>query len=506
MRATKGARGAVLVACAVLLGAAVAGCQTVGGGSGNGGSSGTGPGAPSAPKPPNATSTSTGFTLGALAQGPVRPTAGQPQDRPREGDLNGDGYDDVALARTGALYVVYGSADGPDPRTRTTLAVGGGHPGRDADNMPRLHRADLDGDGFTDLLVTVNDGKQYALWGGTRGLTGIRQLAIGGEALRELGPAGGDFGSVADFDGDGSGDVFRLGGPDRSAGVVFHGPFDRRTGEPARQAELTGPIPADSAPYQSTSEDYDGDGRAELTVWFEWTDPDSEGDGDLSVRGVRHFRGTARGLVRAQESEQGAEFAGHPGDVDGDGDDELYKASFFAYDQKITVSVNSTPGKVSSASPVTLTDLPGLNSRCCGGTEGRAVGDVTGDGRPDLVLSAPAINSAHGLVFLIPDIAHVTPATEPQAVDLESTGVDGENRDPGEGDKQYIRHRLISKPPLLDVNGDGRLDVVAASGNRHPGDGSATRRTTGFWVFPGSPDGLDTEASRHVTEEDLDLE
>lgn len=372
--------------------------------------------------------------------------------------------------------------------------------------MPRLHRADLDGNGFTDLLVTVNDGKQYALWGGARGITGIRQLAIGGEALRGLGPAGGDFGSVADFDGDGSGDVFRLGGPDQSAGVVFHGPFDRRTGKPARQAELTGPIPADSAPYQSTSEDYDGDGRAELTVWFEWTDPDSEGDGDLSVRGVHHFRGTARGLVLAQESEQGEEFAGHPGDVDGDGDDELYKASFAAYDQKITVSVNSTPGKASSASPVTLTDLPGLNSRCCGGTEGRAVGDVTGDGRPDLVLSAPAINSAHGLVFLIPDLAHVTPATEPQAVDLESTGVDGENRDPGEGDKQYIRHRLISKPPLLDVNGDGRLDVVAASGNRHPRDGSATRRTTGFWVFPGSPDGLDTEASRHVTEEDLDLE
>ncbi|MFG2023609.1 FG-GAP repeat domain-containing protein [Streptomyces sp. NPDC048825] len=504
MRAT---RGAVLVACAVLLGAAATGCDTAGGGSGDGGSRATGPGAPSAPTPPNATST--GFTLGALAQGPDRPAAGQPQDRPREGDLNGDGYDDVALARPGAVYVVYGSAGGPDPRTRTTLAVGGGHPGRDADNMPRLHRADLDGDGFTDLLVTVNDGKQYALWGGARGITGIRQLAVSGEALRELGPAGGDSGSVADFDGDGSGDVFRLGRSDGSsagsAGVVFHGPFDRRTGKPARQAELTGPVPADSAPYQSTSEDYDGDGRAELTVWFEWTDPDSEGDGDLSVRGVHHFRGTARGLVRAQESEQGEEFAGHPGDVDGDGDDELYKATFSAYDQKIAVSVNSAPGKASSASPVTLTDLPGLNSRCCGGTEGRAVGDVTGDGRPDLVLSAPAINSAHGLVFLIPDIARVTPATKPQAVDLESTGVDGDNRDPGAGDKQYIRHRLISKPPLLDVNGDGRLDVVAASGNQRSEDGSGTRRTRGFWVFPGSPEGLDTKASRHVTEEELDL-
>ncbi|MER5222179.1 FG-GAP and VCBS repeat-containing protein [Streptomyces flaveus] len=502
-------RGAVLVACAALLGTAAA-CD--------GGDGRTGTKAPSAaPAPGPATSAS---TLGSLDRGPGRPAPGRPQDRPREGDLNGDGYDDVALARDGAVYVVYGSADGPAPRTRTTLTVSGGSPKPDIDGVPRLHRADLDGDGFTDLLVTTVDGKQYALWGGARGITGMRRLAIGGDGdtLRVLGPRFGgfaDFGSVADFDGDGSGDIFRLGRPDRSAGVAFYGPFDRRTGRPARQAELTENIPADSAPYQSTSEDYDGDGRAELTVWFEWTGPESEGDGDLTLRGVHHFRGTPRGLVLAQESERGEEFTGHPGDTDGDGDDELYQARFFASDQKLTVSVNSTPGKAGSAAEapggqdseaatVTIADLPGLNSRCCGGTEGRAVGDVTGDGRPDLVLSAPAANDAHGIIYLVPDIDRLVRGmtsagqVRPQAVDLESTGVDGESREPGDANRQYIRHRLASKPPLLDVNGDGRLDVIAASGGR--------KKRTGFWVFFGVPGGLDTGASRHITEEDLDLE
>ncbi|NGO07630.1 hypothetical protein G5C60_08180 [Streptomyces sp. HC44] len=52
----------------------------------------------------------------------------------------------------------------------------------------------------------------------------------------------------------------------------------------------------------------------------------------------------------------------------------------------------------------------------------------------------------------------------------------------------------------------GRATSIAGSGNPRAEYGSAYRRATVFWVFPGSPDGLDTSASQHITEGDLDLE
>ncbi|MEU7578574.1 VCBS repeat-containing protein [Streptomyces sp. NPDC041068] len=424
-----------------------------------------------------------------------RPAAGKAAEKPREGDLNGDGYDDIAAVTSGRLVVVYGSKRGADPETRTVVRLPG--PSGRGGTYPRtlLHRDDLDGDGFTDLVATPADGRQWALWGGARGVTGPRELATGKQRVRDLDTSSVDFGSVGDFDGDGSADVFRLGEPDATAGRVHFGPFGR-DGKPAREKELDEQLPKDSLPYRSTSADYDGDGRSELTVWLRWTDPDMEGDGVNYGRGAHHYRGSEDGprFVRGSGDRTGELYAGTPADVDGDGDDELLSAGYDSYTGKLGVSVNRAPGG-SDPRGVSFDRVPGLEPRTGSGLTNRTVGDVDGDGKQDLVFGMPEGNNSHGLVVLLPDIAHAGPGTRLRTVDLESPGVPGANREPNPEDTTYVRHRLSVLGPLLDVDGDGRADVVAG-----PRDGV---KRTGLWVFPGSPSGLDTRATRHVSLDEL---
>lgn len=418
----------------------------------------------------------------------TRPAAGKPARQPRPGDLNGDGYDDAAVA-VGAdrIAVVYGSARGLDPRTRNTLRAESA--GQEVTGVPwaQFARGDLDGNGFTDLLVTLETGQQYALWGGPHGVTGPARLATGTAVVQGTERAGWEEGRVGDFDGDGTADVYRLAEYDRggtpSGGTVSYGPFNR-DGKPARTQQLDERRSADSAPYKAVAGDYDGDGRDELTVWFRWTDPEGEGDGLTDLVAVHHFRGGPRGLSLARNAKNDEGFEGVPGDADGDGDDELLSIAMDGAERTLTMSVNQDPGHRTPPAEV-ITGVEG------GDAEGRAVGDVTGDGRPDLVVSSPYADVQQGLVHLVPDVARATSATRPQSVGLDTPGVQGASPRP------YSRVRFESRPPLLDVDGDGRMDVVAQT--------QRGRELRGLWLLPGSGTGLDAAGSRFVSAKELGL-
>ncbi|MBO8183931.1 hypothetical protein [Streptomyces spirodelae] len=187
------------------------------------------------------------------------PTAGKGSKDPD--DINGDGYRDLmvpvftdgdrdAPGRGEQVGVVYGSAKGPDPSTRTVhgdrdlgLPRPAAGAGRAAVAADRMVTADLDDDGFPDFVTTVageraTDGQvtaprsvPYVSWGGPHGPAAGREATPVRlpDSVSKLG-----LESVVrgDFDGDGHHDLAALKG-DRSSLVLLYGPFTR-SGAPTR--------------------------------------------------------------------------------------------------------------------------------------------------------------------------------------------------------------------------------------------------------------------------------
>jgi hypothetical protein len=422
------------------------------------------------------------------AQRGERPPAGKPSQRPRPGDVNGDGYDDfAAVVAGGSLVVVYGSAKGLDPHRHTLVP---GPTVKTGVEQTRLLRADLDHDGYTDLVRAPRRGGAGVLWGGPRGVGDPRPLT-GAPAS----PA-----ATGDFDADGNADLFFPGGTEGPEGTVWYGPV-RRGGAPARTQSLDdGHRPDDSVPARFLAGDFDGDRATDLALWFHWTDPDMEGDGDVTVTGLRYLRGGPKGLKPAERRERpGIGLEGQPGDVDGDGVDDLYTAGFDAYRRHLSagywLSTRSGPESgrhdgVSAGSP------PGLTGETqYGGMGGTALGDVTGDGKADLVTSATGANDSNGVVWLVPDLLAAT-AGDIQAVNLDSPGLPGSDT-PAAG-RGPTRNRITVVGPLLDTDGDTHLDVVVGA----PGFLDArTRDLDAFWVLRGTGEGM--KYQRHFTVRDI---
>ncbi|MGC0340796.1 hypothetical protein RKD20_005830 [Streptomyces sp. SLBN-8D4] len=156
-------------------------------------------------------------------------------------DFNGDGYADLAVAapdgtvagraKAGFVGVLYGSASGLKSSTKqvfsqNTAGVPGGSEAGDRFGSA-LTTADLDRDGYSDLIVGVGGedggaGRVQVVWGGARGLAGGATLASGAAGDR-LGAQG--HLAAADVDGDGATDL--LTAVDRYGLVATGGPFTR---------------------------------------------------------------------------------------------------------------------------------------------------------------------------------------------------------------------------------------------------------------------------------------
>ncbi|MFF9151583.1 FG-GAP repeat domain-containing protein [Streptomyces sp. NPDC014846] len=425
-----------------------------------------------------------GYAVGRQGQ---PPSTGKPSAHPRPGDLNGDGYDDLAaVVAGGSLVVVYGSADGLDPRRHTVVprTVSTANP-----EQARLLRGDLDHDGYTDLVWAPKRRRPAVLWGGPHGVGDPRPLT---GAPRSPAASG-------DFDGDGDADLFIPGGATGPEGTVWFGPVERG-GAPARVQHLDNGRWPDSIPARFLAGDFDGDEATDLAVWFHWTDPDMEGDGDVTVQGMQYLRGGPGGLKLAERHEPpGLGLEGQPGDVDGDGADDLYGASFDAYRRQLglgyRLSTRSGP-ESGKRQGLTVGPPPGLTDATqYGGMGGTVLGDVTGDGRTDLVTSATGANDSNGVVWLVPDLL-AAKAEAVQAVNLDSPGVPGSDT-PAAG-RGPTRNRITVVGPLLDTDGDKHLDVVVGA----PGFLNPKRpELDAFWVLRGTGEGM--KYQRHFTTADL---
>ncbi|MEU6659069.1 hypothetical protein [Streptomyces sp. NPDC046821] len=417
------------------------------------------------------------------------------------GDFDRDGYDDYVTALTTRnkfrqptayhLLVLPGSAKGLDPERRRTY--------RNAYYGPLL-RGDLDGDGYTDLAATQVDRhakdrtlrdapwRTVILPGGRKGLGDPIPVKVAGLVSAR---------AVVDVDGDGSLDLVDPGHhpnaidtqlPDRQ-GLVAYGPFGK-DGTPARTAELKDA----ASPGDATSGDFDGDGYGDVL----FTDPDpGPEDADpppLDGPAVTYFRGSPRGLTPApppknlgNETYDGV-MVPRSGDVDGDGITDILAPGYRDVgvaegpaSGRLTVAYGSKSG-VGGGRPNSVFDqetpgVPGDSQGKDGFGRGAGTGDVNGDGHPDLVVNTPGEDQGDGRFTLLPGGPGGPPTgSHATAFDLDTPGVPGRH-DPSGGDG------FGATFPLLDVNGDGRSDVVATAPGYRRGKG-------GLWLFPGTPDGL----------------
>ena len=188
------------------------------------------------------------------------PTPGKGSKDPD--DINGDGHRDLLVpvqvrgnpenpGGDQRIGVVYGSAKGLDPATRTVYGRGDlglpglppGWAGPASVLTAAMVTADLDGDGFPDFVtavpgeevtdgqITARSAHLYVAWGGPAGpRTGVGATEV--RLPRSVSRQGVDSVVRGDFDGDGHHD---LAAPalNQSSLVVLYGPFTR-SGAPAR--------------------------------------------------------------------------------------------------------------------------------------------------------------------------------------------------------------------------------------------------------------------------------
>ncbi|MGR3938313.1 hypothetical protein [Streptomyces sp. BRA346] len=260
-------------------------------------------------------------------------------------DLNGDGHRDLVVpaaapgdpaqvGRDERVAVIYGSAKGLDPATHTV------HGRRDlglpapptnpppgpgeAESVAEkdVTTADLDGDGFSDVVATMAVGKEvedrniissrsvpYVAWGGPEGPrkgAGATPVRLP-ESASKLGVT-----SVVrgDFDGDGHHDLAGLA-QNQSSAVVLYGPFTR-SGEPKHTDT--------SLPWTDgdlVADDIDPSGKARPTSLLVHAISDGEQSGN-TLHPAR--RGTG---LSAEGKELRAGNAHAFGDFDGDGQSDV---------------------------------------------------------------------------------------------------------------------------------------------------------------------------------------
>ena len=213
------------------------------------------------------------------------------------GDVNGDGFDDVIVAspvgNRGRSFVVFGSAAPSEvdlaapPAGRTMRILGRAN----EDTGVVAGAGDLDGDGFDDVAIgtpfapgdgSPDSGAVDVVRGGAA-VTGVNLASPGGRAIRFVPGVGGLLGSrmagLGDVNGDGVDD---LGVGARSADfpsrdgagsvmVLLGGPrffraATRTTTPGADVLRLVGPFERDAIGDLGRAGDTDGDGRADVVV------------------------------------------------------------------------------------------------------------------------------------------------------------------------------------------------------------------------------------------------
>lgn len=408
------------------------------------------------------------------------------------GDINGDGYSDIAIAapyfdngqsNEGVVFVHYGSATGISLNPSKTLESDL----MDAElGMALACAGDINGDGYADLLIGArywgkgqkDAGAALIYHGSPTGLNAKPEKIINGTQMQSF--TGSALASAGDVNGDGYSDIaigahlFDKGQQDEGTVSIYYGsPGKLATDLPN---SLTGSqVIARYGASVAAVGDVNGDGYGDVIVGAPHYDNGQAEEGAAFV-----YLGTANGLspnfaVMLSAGQGGAEFGGSvagAGDVNGDGYDDIVVGAMHydnGQDEEGAAFVY-----LGSASGINAQAVAILESNQSGAWLGSAVagaGDVNNDGFADLVLGAMNYTngeSEEGALYLYPGSP-----TGPNAAGLTII------------ENNLVDARLGNSVSAAgDVNGDGYGDIVAGAYAFEDDDRGA------LFTYHGGPAGL----------------
>ena len=407
-------------------------------------------------------------------------------------DLNGDGHRDLVLpaparrdpakvGRDERIAVVYGSAKGLDPETRTVHgrralglpAVADTTPGAGPDHVPtdEVVTADLDGDGFSDVVTTVEgemaeDGNisaartvPHITWGGPggprkgAGATPVR-LPEGASKLGVTSVVRGDF------DGDGHHDLAGLA-QNQSSAVVLYGPFTR-SGE-AKRTDTS--LPWTDGDLAADAIDPSGKARATSLLVHAISDGEQSGNTLYAARRSTGLSAEGRKLRAGN--------AHTFGDFDGDGQRDVAIGDDGSRNDEpgneteppdvsgsLTVYPGSGGAPVDHRSPVASEEPEGYEA-----AGGYTSADPDGDGRDGILVATYA----------------------------GATLVDGDRRTPvsrkgpakADGRKVRAKDRPARPVGAADFDGDGKDELVLNWGSG-VSTGPYGQQPTHWWITDGT--------------------
>jgi hypothetical protein len=365
-------------------------------------------------------------TFAASKEYPFRGTPGGRSSGLAVGDLNGDGIPDLVVANGNVVSVVLGNPDGT-LRGQTDVALGR------LDSSTVVSLADLNGDGHLDI-VSGNQGSDdvSVLMGAGDGSFGAATDYTAGLA-HAFGP-GPTSVAIGDVNGDGHLDIVTgnwsyFDSSVHRVSVLLN----QGDGTFAPQATYAGGNTArqNTGPAVVALGDLNGDGELDIV---------SAGEGR---RGVEVLMNLGKGIFPAAGDDAPVEYDPDSvvvADVNQDGFPDLVTGNQSGpQGSSIAVLLGNGDGTLGAR---TYYKVGGLGSYDAAATA--VVGDVNGDGIPDII----AVNPGYHSVSVI--LGQGGGAFGP-AIDYE----DGLAA-PGGGP-------VIASVALADLNGDGRLDIVTCN-------------------------------------------
>ncbi len=441
------------------------------------------------------------------------------------GDLNGDGFSEIALGAPlfasgevgeGAVFVFSGGgrAIASGPATAAQRMIEGTGPFEQFDlrlGTTVASAGDVNGDGYNDVILgapgydvappldLIRDGAAFLFHGGPAGPTGwslptAQTRLTGGEdgsGFALVQRFGYGVASAGDVNGDGFGDVvvsapsYFNGLVQQGAALVFHGSaVGIASGGPENAASVLESDQAFGGVFNVASAgDVNGDGYGDIIVGADQYDAGAVDTGSAFI-----FLGDATGIPSGSVATAHARLAGDQasagfgyqvaaaGDVNADGFGDVLVSQLSP--RAVFLFLGSLNGIASGGPDSASTRLDQSPGAPAFGAAISSAGDVNADGYRDILVGAPGYTNgqtSEGAILLYlggpAGIQHGGIGTANALIESDQLQSDFGS----------------SVAPLGDVNGDGYADVVVGDPSY---DGGAQVDGGAAFVFLGGPSGL----------------